>query len=570
MTLLYTARLAGTQEEMGAQHGRLVADHALSLLEFYRTMPERAIAGGEGPVSRAIVRAAATALQTRLARERPPELLARSRAFSRAVASTAGMTGLAARRAERDSLLALATMDSMQNCVSLAARAQLGPFTQAVALRAAVPACSTVIAWGDATADGELLFARNFDFPGIGVWDAAPAFIVNAESGGQRYGFFATKGTDTAVVTVVNEAGLVIAPHTRWHRDVTFGGAMIVDLIHQIARKAETLADAIAIARATPASSSWGVAIGSARERAACVIELAGANVEVVRPTGTTLVCTNHYRSRLTEREFRGSKAWAIHSERRASRLRELVDAHLAGTGAPGSSSDRRLRAEDLARFLGDRTDAGVGRAMGATLAQAMNVHAAVVAPLACKALVGVDRAPSCEGRWAELHWSWDAPATDWQVAARDDVAAPHSAAVQHLHAAARVYEGSHDVAAARASMEQAVIAAPEDPSLRLSAVWLALEDGSRGLFGTEREAAERAVVHARLGLAHERDTYRRGQLLLWGSRAARRVDPAQSRTWLAELETLSGTDGVDELQAAARRRWRGKPHVNLLMADAY
>lgn len=559
MTLLYTARLAGTQEEMGAQHGRLVADHARSLLEFYRTMPERTVAGGEGPLARAVVRAAATAMQARLLRERPPELAARSRAFARAVVAETGLSGLTARRAERDSLLALATMDSLQNCVSLAARAQLGPFTQAVALRAAVPACSTVIAWGDATADGELLFARNFDFPGIGVWDAAPAFIVNAETGGQRYGFFATKGTDTAVVTVVNEAGLVIAPHTRWHRDVTFGGAMIVDLVHQIARKAETLADAIAIARATPASSSWGLAIGSGRERAACVIELAGPHVEVVRATGTTLVCTNHYRSRLTEREFRGSQAWAIHSERRASRLRELVDARTAP-----------LRAEDLARFLGDRTDAGVARAMGATLSQAMNVHAAVVAPLACKALVGVDRAPSCEGRWAELHWSWDAPTADWQITARDDVAAPHSAAVQHLHAAARVYEGSHDVAAARAAIEQAVIAAPEDPSLRLSAVWLALEDGSRGLLGTERGAAERAVVHARLGLAHERDTYRRGQLLLWGSRAARRVDPAQARTWLAELDTLSGLDGIDELQTAARRRWRGKPHVNLLMADAY
>jgi hypothetical protein len=190
-----------------------------------------------------------------------------------------------------------------------------------------------------------------------------------------------------------------------------------------------------------------------------------------------------------------------------------------------------------------------------------------VVSPLACTALVGVDRAPSCEGRWAELRWSWDAAAAEWPITARDDVAAPHSPAVLHLHAAARAYEGSHDVAAAHAAIEQAVIAAPEDPSLRLSALWLALEHGARGLLGTERGAAERAVVHARIGLAHERDTYRRGQLLLWGARAARRVDRAQAESWAAELETLSG---VDELKAAGRRRWRGKPHVNLLMADAY
>src|SRR5664279_1568052 len=70
----------------------------------------------------------------------------------------------------------------------------------------------------------------------------------------------------------------------RWHRDVTFGGAMIVDVIHDIARRAETLDDALRIARERPISSSWGVAIGSARERSAIVLEIAGPTVEVVRP----------------------------------------------------------------------------------------------------------------------------------------------------------------------------------------------------------------------------------------------------------------------------------------------
>src|SRR5207253_2904586 len=157
-------------------------------------------------------------------------------------------------------LLTLATMDSMQNCVSLVARAGLGPFAgmktygddvmrpdlrglDHIAARvaaSAAPACTSVIVWGSATADGELLFARNFDFPGVGVWDAAPAFVINAPTGGQRYAFFARRGADTAVVTVVNEAGLVLAPHTRWHVGAGFGGAMIIDVVHEIARRAET------------------------------------------------------------------------------------------------------------------------------------------------------------------------------------------------------------------------------------------------------------------------------------------------------------------------------------------
>ena len=83
---LFLARLCGTQEEMGAQHGKLVAEDAARLLEFYRTMPERTLAGDMsgvgGTIGRAVIRGLANAWQSRLARERPAELLGRARAFA--------------------------------------------------------------------------------------------------------------------------------------------------------------------------------------------------------------------------------------------------------------------------------------------------------------------------------------------------------------------------------------------------------------------------------------------------------------------------------------------------------
>jgi len=557
---LLLARLTGTQAQMGAQHGRLAAGDATRLLAFYRTMPERALAGGGGPASRFVVRQLATAWQARLAADRPPEYAARTAAFIAAVLAEApGLT-------PRDARLAFATMDSMQNCVSLAARAQLGPFANPIAARAAasaVPACSTLIAWGKTTEDGELVFGRNFDFPGIGVWDAAPAFVACVPDRGQRYGFFTTRGADTAVVTVVNEAGLVMAPHTRWHRGVTWGGAMIVDLVHDIARRAETLADAIRIARERPASSSWGLAIGSARERSGLVLELAGRAVEVVRPHpgAEYLACTNRYRSAaLQTGELAASSAWAVHSDRREQRLRALVD----GRVAP-------LVARDVARFLGDRVDPAAPdrrRHLGGILAQPTNVHCVVVAPAAQRAWLGVDRAPTCEGTWAEIAWQWDGPQGGWELDRLDplcgfharvvpDFAEPHDAATRHVHEAARAYEISHDVGAARAAMERAVAADPEDPSLRLAAAWLALEAG----------AADRALVHTHAGLAHETEPYRRGQLLAWGARAAARTDPRLAALWRDELARLSGQE-LDELRTLAGKR--GKPRVNLLMVDAY
>jgi hypothetical protein len=591
---LFMARLAGTQAEMGAQHGRLVADDAVRLVEFYRTMPERALVGDmrgfAGKVGRTVARGIATAWQARLAKDRPQELADRTRAFMEAVLDAAAK---APSTTKREALLTIATMDSLQNCVSLVARGKLGPFgnpLQARAAAAAIPACSTVIAWGDATHDGELLFSRNFDFPGIGVWDAAPSFVVCAPTAGQRYGFFATRGADAPVVTCVNEAGLVIAPHTRWHVGAKFGGAMIVDLVHDIARRAETLDDAIRIARERPTSSTWGIAIGSAREKSGIVLEIAGPAVEVVRPaTGASyLVCANRYRSDAMQAgQVAASAAWSQHSERRERRLRVLVDAALRDSAneprTPGAATSRRnpLTPEVLARFMGDRHDVEAPeqrRHLGGILAQPTNVHCVVVSPAARRALVGVDRAPCCEGTWADLAWSWDGPTGGWHLdnaqagpiaphtsasgftaTLRNDVVAPHDAATLHVQAAARAYESAHDVAAARASLEQAVTIDPTDPSLRLAAAWLAYED----------HAYDRALIHVHAGLDREHESYRRGQLLLWGARAAQTIDPAQAKRWADELDQLSGPH-VDELKAAARRKFRRRPHVNLMMVDAY
>jgi hypothetical protein len=355
----------------------------------------------------------------------------------------------------------------------------------------------------------------------------------------------------------------VIAPHTRWHLDAAWSGAMIVDLVHEIARKAECLEDAIRIAREMPASSTWGIALGSARERAAVVLEIAGPRVEVVRPEAgaSYLVCANRYRTpTLQERQVAASAAWALHSDRRYRRMVQLVETRTAP-----------LTPATLARMLGNRCDIEAPaqvRRLGGIIAQPTNVHCAVVTPAKLHALVGIDRAPSCEGRWADLRWTWDGPSGGWEteldgtgfaVTVRDDVAPVHDSATRFVHAAARAYEGSHDVPATRAALESAIEAAPDDPSLLLAAAWIALEQGDRAA----------AIAHVEAGVALETEPYRRGQLLLWGLRAARDVDPARATRWREQLAALTGPH-VDELQRAAARRHSGRPHVNLMMADAY
>jgi hypothetical protein len=562
---LWIVRLSGTQEEMGRQHGELLrtAGGHEAAFDHYPDMPERILFGTAPRPVRALAAAATTLALRRLERDRPDELRARSEAFVRALGVDISHTRY------------LALMDVLQNAVGLASRLGAGPFGRRAAAamtRAAQPACSTVVVWGAASEGGVLRHARNFDFPGNGVWDAAPALVLCAPVRGVRYGFAATRGVDAPAVSAWNEAGLTFTSHTRFHRDVRWGGAAIVDLMHALASRAETLADAVAIARERPSSSTWGICVSSARERRALVLELRGGAVEVVTPAAGAelLTCANRYRHpSMHAGEATASHAWAMHSDARERRLRELASAGAADAAA-------------LCRMLGDRIDPaapGVVRRVGGVLAQAINVHAIVVEPDAQAVHLAVGPAPSVDGPWLRVAWRWDGPVGAWELpalAADAGVAATpfdpgtaRDAASVHLAEVARLEQTTHDAGAMAAAIERAIACAPDDPSLQLVALWIHARAGDFA----------RAAASARAGLAQETIPYRRGQLLLWGARAAADAgDAATAATWRDELERVPG-DELDELRARARadrrqrpRMWSGsrRPDASLFMADAH
>lgn len=585
MKPLWIVRLAGSQEDMGRHHGTLLAaaGGADAVLQHYRDMPARLVAADDPrqasasrvaafgastkrAASYAAVRGISEVLLRRLAADRPPELRARSRAFMRGLGVPA------------DTDRYLGVMDLFQNFVGTAARWGLGPFkrpAQAAMSAAAMPACSTVVTWGGASAGGALHHARNFDFPGVGVWDAAPAVVLCTPDRGLRYGFVTTRGADTAVVTVFNEAGLVITSHTRFHTAVAFRGAAIVDLVHDIGRRAETLADAERIARERPVASTWGLAVSSSREQRAIVLEIHAGRVAVVEPApgAEHLVCCNRYRHpSMTDGEVAGSPAWGLHSGRRERRLHALVDAARARGGA-----DWRA----LAAMLTDREDAdapGVTRHLGGVVAQPCQVQSIVVVPSERTLWLGTGAAPVGEGRWLRLTWDWDATAsaTAWElgqpvpaglgVTVEDAGALPRSPASDAVAQMLAIDQQSHDGAAITVELERAIAAAPDDPSLRLAMVWYELR---RGAFA-------RAAAHAETGLARETIPYRRGQLLLWGARAATAAaDPTRASRWRTDLAALRG-DGIPFLQHLSARdadrpaaAFHRKPTVHLTLLDA-
>jgi hypothetical protein len=525
---------------MGHQHGQILAQAGgyRESVEYYRRMPEILLGGERGGIPVPILRPLAALALRLLERERPRAYRDRSRAFFAAL-------GYPPRFSKH-----LFVMDLLQNVVGLAGRFGYGPSRRLLA-SAAVPACSSVAVWGRASRDGTLRHARNFDFPGSGIWEQSPAVVFCRPDRGVRYGFVTTRGADVPGVTAFNEAGITIGAHTRFHRDVRHAGAGIVDLGHELVRRAETIADAAKIVRERPVASTWGLLVSSARERSAALLEVTGRAVSVVRPAPGEefLAQTNRYRCpTLRRREVAPMAGFVANSDGRARVLRSGV---LAGVG-------RGLDTGDLEALLGAQEDDETRRTKptGGVLAQPISVQS-VVSELEASAIhVSVGPCPTGLGPWVTVPVAWEGPVGSRLV--EPDPGEPGAAPAGRGTDAARAHaafveavsldgQGAprRDVAAA---LEAVVALDPTEPVYRLLAGALALREG----------ALEHALDHFRHGLRAESGPFERSTLLLWASRVAlacgRRDEHA---AFTAELLAMDHPLAVDQRDMAAAERER-------------
>lgn len=553
---LLVMNVVGDQATMGRQHGELLREHGgwEATAAYYPGMPQRILTAGRPRVERLGVRALKPLFELglrQMSADRAAEDRARSEAFSVAL-------GLP----KSDAKL-FAVMDVFQNAVGMLAKGGLlGPARRLA--QAMPPACSTLMAWGDRTTDGQLLHGRNFDFPGIGVWEQAPAVVFCTPTHGLRYGFATTRGADTPGVTCFNEAGITLVAHTRFHRDIGRGMG-IVDLGHAIIREARTLDEAAEIARRRPIASSWGIAISSAEERSAMVLETTQRDVRRVRPTdGDWLACTNHYLSpALQVDEIALSPAFLHHCFGRLAVLN-------------GRARAGEIDALEMARLLGSHLDPETGdeRGAGGILAQAMTVQSIVSAPDEQAIWISVDEVPTGRGQFTKVPWTWS------------DTPGAHTVGPEPAHAHPATYargaRGTAWSAYAEASrlmsqgatsaqvqphLDQAVEADPSDPSWRF-------------LAGVNRLALNQpaeALAHLERGLQTEEAPFYKGQLLLWASRAAQAAGQsdraATLRAALLELDhPLLAEHRTHALREGRRPprtgAWKDVPiHLDLLTA---
>jgi hypothetical protein len=554
---LTVLRLAGSQAEMGAQQGRLL--RAIGGYEgaadFYPVMASRMLTQSLPYAVRPAARELARRLLNQAARRMH---LNRRKLFPAYTARTEALLSAGGQSVELAP--ALLVMEMLQNSVGVLGRLGVVPGTTLAA--AAVPACSSLCVWGSASRDGQLRHARNFDFAGAGVWDEAPVVIFCTPDEGLRYGFVATRGADVPGVTAFNEAGLTLTVHTRLHRDVTLNGASVIDLGHEIVRRARNLEEAVQIARSTTVASTWGILVSSAAEQQAILIETSCREVAVVpvMPGADHLSCTNHYLTpSLMLNEVETSRPFVVDTHARRASLEAAVRQHADG-----------LTAEDLELALANLSgpqDGGYAPLAGDCVVSPITVQSIVAEPESRQIRVSSGVAPTSFGPYVTVPWSWDGPvgsevcaipASEPRAQTEGGRAITHEereAVRAYVEVARLALEGAHPRLVSELC-EALTKRAPKEPHFAGIAAYSALSEGD----------LPRALSHLERALESEHGEYRRARLLLQKTRvltALGRIELAEATR--SELLSMTGTMSRPERETAEAERKKPIPKSRLV-----
>jgi tetratricopeptide (TPR) repeat protein len=255
---IHVLKVKGSFYEMGRQHGEMLrAQVPVGPLPYFREHMERMM--GESEVG-ALAPLLWPIVQRLIGRRVAGKMPAFARDTVRGLADGAGMP--------EQILLDGATMpDSLLVVASAFMRfKKIGP---AVQHRLALGlGCTSAIAWGDATKDGRLLHARNFDYHGVGCWPDNAAVIFHEPDEGQRFVSVSAAGVPLGGATAMNESGLTLTVHQHMFTDRASMGGLPIGLTGDvIMREATTLDEAEEILKAQVPIGCWTYLITDGNRR---------------------------------------------------------------------------------------------------------------------------------------------------------------------------------------------------------------------------------------------------------------------------------------------------------------
>lgn len=160
----------------------------------------------------------------------------------------------------------------------------------------ALVGCTSFAAWGEHSADGQLLIGRNFDFH-LGEDFACDKLVLFVEPTTGHPFAQVTWGGMMGTVSGMNTEGLTVTINAARSALPTGARTPISLLAREILQYAATIDEAVAIARRRDVFVSESILVGSARDGRAAIIEKAPDGMDVYDPGNGLVVCANHYQS---------------------------------------------------------------------------------------------------------------------------------------------------------------------------------------------------------------------------------------------------------------------------------
>lgn len=516
---ILTVSLSGDARSRGRQHGERFGGRVREsgILEYYREYAQRLVAGSA--VRMELIELVQTYLATRFTEE-AHELVA---GFAEA-----------SKLNEADVARALVTPDLL-GYLSCVRERWVGAPTLG---------CTSIAAWGEATAGGRFLYGRNLDFIGNGLFDRAPLVARHRPEKGHRYVSVSSAGCVIDGITGINEPGLTVDLHQHLNTHVSRlpEGRPIMDLGRSLLQCAGTVEEAVKLALAWKPVGAWSVVVTHWKRREVVVIEKTSKHAVVFRPRGDSVVYTNTYNDALLRAHEVDRPAFRESSRLRARRAETLLE-EARGRLTPGA----------LAAILGDHVDPERGQVRGfaQTLAQPHNLTSVVMDPEEGVLWLAEGRAPVCDTPYRRVElWSDTEPGEVLRRAA-DPLTPAQRAACQAYQSALRSWEILRDGAYAADALESAVENHPEDPSYRFMFGLMALKEGD----------VARAADSFAAGASLPDIEHRRAAQRLWQARA---LDVMGRRGEAVSAYRLAYSGARDRAlaQAAGRgvdRRWKGE-----------
>ncbi|MBI3552165.1 MAG: hypothetical protein HY077_06580 [Elusimicrobia bacterium] len=408
--------------------------------------------------------------------------------------------------------------------------------------------CTSAAAWADYTEDGRLLYARNLDFPGNGIWDRFPLVCRHEPDRGIPYVSIGAAGSIADGITGINAEGLSLALHQHYTTELGPwpSGRLILDLGVSVLSSCRDIEEAVELSSSWPATSGWSLVLTHWKKKEAAVIQKTARRTVMRRSVGQSLVHTNTFDDASLRATEVLRPAFYESSRLRKQRAEAILE-----------EKKGRIDAVALASLLNDRLDPerGLVRAFGQAIHQPYTVTSVVMDPERGLLWVSEGAAPVCEGPYRSIRL-WDDAEPGETLSPADPLPPAKREAYGRYLNAYGAWSDRRDAAAAGAELDSAIKGDGDDPIYR----------HMRGLMALKTGELKTALESFEAGAALPDIPHRRHAQKYW---QARTLDLLDRR---AEAERLYGAVEKEKpygpLLDAARKRLKSPRAAAKVMPD--